>query len=138
MIILDTNIVSEFMRPKPDTNVIAWLNHQHSSQLFLTSITIAEISYGLYVHPDGKRKNQLKNQFELFTKKAFSHRILDFTEDAAKVYARIMGESKLSGHPMSVPDGQIAAITLTNGFVLATRNTKDFENCQVELINPFG
>ncbi len=137
MIVLDTNIVSEFMRPEPHKNVIAWLNNQKSSQLFLSSITLAEIGYGLYIHPNGKRKEQLQSLFDAFIKKAFSQRIVDFNEDAAKAYARVMGTSRQTGRPMSVPDGQIASIALTHGFALATRNIKDFKTCGLELINPF-
>jgi len=137
MILLDTNIVSEMMRPEPNSNVISWLNEQQTPQLFLSSITIAEIGYGLYVLPEGKRKQQLQLRFEQFTKNAFSYRILDFTEQAAQNYARVMGDKHQSGRPMSVPDGQIAAIALANGFALATRNIKDFEDCGVELLNPF-
>jgi len=137
MILLDTNIVSEFMRQKPNANVIAWLNQQHSSQLFLSSISIAEIGYGLFLLPDGKRKKQLQSQFNKFTQKAFSQRILDFTEESAKVYAKVMGKSRQAGRPMSVPDGQIASIALTQGYILATRNIKDFDGCGVELFNPF-
>ncbi len=138
MILLDTNIVSEFMRPEPNSNVISWLNEQQTSQLFLSSVTIAEIGYGLFVLPKGKRKEQLQLRFEQFTKNAFSYRILDFTEQAAQNYAKVMGEKQQTGRPMSVPDGQIAAIALSNGFALATRNIKDFEDCGVELLNPFG
>ncbi|WP_299881632.1 type II toxin-antitoxin system VapC family toxin [uncultured Cocleimonas sp.] len=137
MILLDTNIVSEMMRPDPNSNVISWLNEQQTPQLFLSSITIAEVGYGLYVLPEGKRKQQLQLRFEQFTKKAFSYRILDFTEQAAKNFARVMGDKHQAGRPMSVPDGQIAAIALANGFALATRNIKDFEDCGVELLNPF-
>ena len=132
---LDTNIVSEMMRPDPNSNVISWLNEQQTPQLFLSSI--AEVWYGLYVLPEGKRKQQLQLRFEQFTKNAFSYRILDFTEQAAKNYARVMGDKHHAGRPMSVPDGQIAAISLANGFALATRNIKDFEDCGVELLNPF-
>ncbi len=137
MILLDTNIVSEFMRPVPHANVIAWLNNQQSSHLYLSSITLAEMGYGLYIHPDGRRKKQLQSLFDAFVKKAFLQRILDFNEDAAKVYASIMGDSRQAGSPMSVPDGQIASIALNQGFALATRNTKDFETCGIQLINPF-
>lgn len=125
------------MRPKPDAKVIAWLNQQQSSQLFLSSISIAEIGYGLFFLPEGKRKKLLQSQFNKFTQKAFSQRILDFNEESAKVYAKVMGESRQAGRPMSVPDGQIASIALTQGFILATRNIKDFEDCSVELLNPF-
>lgn len=137
MIILDTNIISEVMRPKPDQKVIAWLNQQNSVNLFVSSISLAEINYGLYVLPQGKRKQQLQVRFEQFVNKAFQYRILDFNEQAAKVYGKVMGEGKLIGRPMSVPDGQIAAIALINGFVVATRNVKDFRYCGVEVVNPF-
>ena len=137
MIVLDTNIVSEVMRPTPSPQVISWLNLQQSSQLFFSSISIAEIAYGLYILPNGKRKQQLQLRFEQFVANAFSYRILDFTEQTARTYSGIMGESKQTGRPMSVPDGQIAAIALTNGFSLATQNIKDFEHCGLELINPF-
>jgi len=138
MIILDTNIISEMMRPQPNANVVTWLNQQHSPDLFITSITIAEISYGLFILPTGKRKQQLQNNFEKFVDKAFRYRILDFAEQTAKVYGKVMGEGKLKGQPMSIPDGQIASIALENGYSVATRNIKDFSYCGVELINPFN
>lgn len=137
MILLDTNIVSEVMRPNPSFDVIAWLNLQQSPHIFLSSISIAEIGYGLYILPNGKRKQQLQLRFEQFIKNAFSCRVLSFTEQSARVYSALMGERRQLGRPMSIPDGQIAAIALANGFAVATRNTKDFEYCDLELINPF-
>lgn len=138
MILLDTHILSEMMRPKPDTGVISWLNQQDSQGLFICSISIAEISYGLYVLPKGKRKKQLQQRFELFIRKAFQFRLQGFDEQAANLYGNVMGEAKLTGHPMSIADGQIAAIALVNSFTLATRNIKDFKHSGVRLINPFG
>ncbi len=137
MIILDTNIISEVMRPQPQKKVLSWLNQQDSVNLFVSSISIAEINYGLYVLPEGKRKQQLQARFEQFVNRAFQYRILDFDEQAAKIYGKVMGEGRLIGHPMSVPDGQIASIALMNGFILATRNVKDFKYCGVEIFNPF-
>jgi predicted nucleic acid-binding protein len=137
LIVLDTNIISEIMRAKPEARVIKWLNSQQASKLFLSSITLAEIGYGLYILPDGKRKWNLQQRFDQFIKNAFETQIVDFTQDSAQVYARLMGERKQAGNPMSIPDGQIAAIALANGYTIATRNIKDFNNCGLVLINPF-
>ena len=137
MFVLDTNIISEVMRPQPDQKVVDWLNQQNSVTLFVSSISIAEINYGLYILPQGNRKRLLQTRFNQFIDKAFRYRILDFDEQAANIYGEVMGEGKLKGHPMSVPDGQIAAIALLNKFAVASRNVKDFKYCGVEIINPF-
>ena len=130
MILLDTNVVSEIMRPKPSKNVINWLNHEDGSMLFLSSITVAEICYG-------QRRQQLETRFEGFIAQGFAGRIIEFDESAARAYAEIMGLCKEKGRPMSLPDGQIAAVALVNHLVLATRNIRDFATCGIELINPF-
>ena len=137
MMLLDTNILSEMMRPKPDKGVISWLNQQNSQHLFICSISIAEISYGLYILPEGRRKQLLQQRFELFIRKAFQFRLLDFNEQAASIYGNVMGNAKVTGHPMSIADGQIAAIALANGFRVVTRNIKDFKYSGLVLINPF-
>jgi len=137
MMLQDTNILSEMMRPCPDASVISWLNWQDSQTLFVCSISIAEICYGLYILPTGKRKQQLKHRFDQFISQAFQFNLLDFDQHAASIYGDIMGESKLTGHPMSIPDGQIAAIARMKGFTLITRNIKDFQYTGVPLINPF-
>ncbi len=138
MIVLDTNIVSEVMRPAPSKAVLSWLNQQSNLNLFMTSISIAEIGYGLRVLVDGQRRNLLQNLFEQFIAQGFDNRILSFDNAAALAYAEIMSHKKALGFPMSFPDAQIAAITRTHHFKLATRNIKDFENCGIELINPFN
>jgi toxin FitB len=137
VIVLDTNIVSEVMRPQPSTAVLAWLNQQNNQQLFITSVSIAEIGYGLRVLADGQRRRILQNRFEQFIAQGFEYRILNFDNSTALVYSEIMEYRKELGRPMSFPDGQIAAITRASNFKLATRNTKDFENCGIDLINPF-
>lgn len=137
MILLDTNIISEMMKESPSPNVITWLDQQEATDLFITSITIAEISYGLCVLPEGKRRNVLENAFNKTIKKAFKHRIFYFEESAAHYYGKIMGHRKKIGRPLSVLDGQIAAIALSQGALLATRNTRDFSDCDLELVNPF-
>ena len=137
MILLDTNIVSEIMRPKPSQNVLHWLNYHSDDSLLISSITIAEICYGLRILPMGQRRSTLETKFEQFVAEGFDGRIIGFDEAAARTYAKIMGLRKEIGHPMSLPDGQIAAIAQVNQFILATRNVDDFEKCGLELVNPF-
>jgi predicted nucleic acid-binding protein len=137
MILLDTNVVSEVMRKKPSDNVLNWLNLRNYEDLFISSITIAEIRYGLRILPIGKRQQMLQLRFEQFVSEGFSGRIIDFNEMAARAYAEIMGMCKEKGRPMSLPDGQIAAIAQINHLALATRNITDFETCGIQLINPF-
>lgn len=138
MILVDTNIISELMRPAPSAEVIAWLNAQNALDLFVSTVTIAEIEYGLKVLPEGQKRWSLQQKFEWFITQGFEQRTLDFTVDAAHHYADILAHRRSLGLPMSVPDAQIAAIARTHHFKLATRNIKDFEECGLELINPFG
>lgn len=137
MILLDTNVISEVMRPIPEAAVIVWLNCQDASGIVLSTISIAEISYGLHCLADGQRKHRLTDRFEQFLRRGFAHRILDFDESAAQTYGELMAHRRSIGRPMSVLDGQIAAIAKSRGFALATRNTPDFEQTAVDLINPW-
>lgn len=138
MILLDTNIISELMKTTPHPSVLAWINQQLNDTLFICSITVAEISYGLKVLPTGQRQKLLETRFEQFTAQAFYERILSFTTVAAQLYGEIMGYRKTLGRPLSILDGQIAAIALANNMAVATRNIKDFNDCGLELINPFN
>ena len=137
MIVIDTNIISEVMKTSPSLAVLEWLNQQNSNSLFVSTITLGEIEYGLRILPTGKRRYELKEQFEQFMLQAFRQRILVFDEAAARSYGEVMGHRKELGRPMSVPDGQITAIARSRGFGIATRNTSDFEECGVNLFNPF-
>ncbi|MDP1870931.1 MAG: type II toxin-antitoxin system VapC family toxin [Gallionella sp.] len=137
MIVVDTNVMSEVMRPQPSSQVLSWLNTQDSNQLFITTVTLAEIGYDLRVLPEGQRRWQLHSRFEQFVAQAFEERVLGFTAAAARAYAEIQGHRKALGRPMSLPDAQIASIAHMHGFALATRNIKVFEDCGLELINPF-
>lgn len=137
MIVLDTNIISEVMRPAPSTEVIAWLNAQNPLDLFISSVTIAELEYGLKALPEGQKRWSLQQKLDWFIAQGFEQRILDFTADAAHHYADLMAHRRSIGLPMSVPDGQIAAIARSHHFKLATRNSKDFEECGLILVNPF-
>ncbi|MFT4585428.1 MAG: putative nucleic acid-binding protein [Gammaproteobacteria bacterium] len=137
MILLDTNVVSEVMRVSPAEAVLNWLNEQQSSSLCVSSITIGEIAYGLRILPDGKRRSGLNEKFERFIAMAFAQRVIAYDESAARMYGEIMASRKEAGRPMSIPDGQIAAIARTNHLTVATRNSSDFEQCGVDLLDPF-
>ncbi len=137
MIILDTNVVSEFMTSPPASSVLNWLNAQNTTLLYLTTITIAEIGFGLRILPQGKRREMLAERFEQFVATAFEQRILSFDENAARIYGEVMGCMRGIGRPISSLDGQIAAIARSRNFAVATRNIKDFEECQLNLIDPF-
>ena len=137
MILLDTNVVSEAMRPAPDAAVVDWLNRQDSSRIALSTISVAELSYGLQCLADGQRKRMLADRFEQFLRRGFAHRIFGFDEPAALAYGELMAHRRSIGRPMSVLDGQIAAIARCRGFALATRNTSDFEHTAVDLLDPW-
>ena len=137
MIILDTNIISELMKSSPNSNVANWVDAQKSSDLFLSVITVAEVSYGLNALPNGKRRKSLETAFHAMLNEAFEHRVVEFDESAALQYGDLMAHRKSSGRPMSICDGQIAAIALKHHAAVATRNIQDFQDCGFELINPF-
>ncbi len=137
MILLDTNVVSEVMRSAPERRVLEWLNSQESSSLYFSTISMAEIAYGISILPVGRRRAELKERFEQFVGRAFAERVVNFDIGAALIYGEVMGVRKELGRPMSVPDGQIAAIARWKGMALATRNVVDFEECGVELVNPW-
>ena len=138
MIVLDTNVVSEAMRAEPAASVVAWLNDQNASLLYLTAVTVAEIRYGLRVLPQGKSRRSLEEGFERILVEGFTGRILPFDEAAAHRYGEVMGRRKELGHHLAILDGQIAAIAWVNGFSIATRNVEDFLDCGVEIVNPFN
>jgi predicted nucleic acid-binding protein len=137
MVIVDTNVVAELMKASPAQEVISWMNDQDASALFLTTISIGEIGYGLEILPQGRRRLHLEQGFERVVVEAFTGRILGFDEEASRHYALVMGRRKKIGRPLSVLDGQIASIARAKGFAVATRNVRDFVECGVEVLNPF-
>ncbi len=138
MIVLDTNVISDVVRPSPSAEVVEWLNMQESSDLYVTAITLGEISYGVEVLPDGNRRTSLSRAVYQFVDQAFGDRVLVFDRDCAHEYGKVMAGRRKLGRPLDAPGGQIAAITRHHRFQLATRNLKDFEECGIGLINPFG
>lgn len=138
MIVLDTNVLSELMRPDPDQAVIAWMDSQEPAQLFLTAVTVAEILYGIAHLPDGKRKAGLRERGVAMLQEDFAGRVISFDEAAAAQYAEVVCERQASGRSISMADAQIAAICRTlNGATLATRNSRDFEGIGLDLANPW-
>ena len=137
MILLDTNVVSEVMKTRPAEAVVAWLNGQDSEKLYVSAITVGEIAYGLRILPDGERRSGLPERFERFVALAFDQRVLVYDESAARIYGELMGDRREIGLPMSVPDGQIAAIARLNHLAVATRNVPEFEHCGIDVLNPF-
>jgi predicted nucleic acid-binding protein len=138
MILLDTNVISAVMAPAPQPAVLRWLDEQHADTLFVSTVTIAEIAYGIDVMSDGKRRHALAARFDDFVARGFAQRVLPFDVGSALEYGKIMANRRGIGRPMSVPDGQIAAIARTHGMAIATRNLRDFEDCGLELIDPFA
>lgn len=138
MIVIDTNVISEVMRAQPSGVVINWLNDQVTESLYISTITIAEIGYGFRALPGGQRRRLLEQKFEQFIAQSFRMRMLGFDELSARAYSELMGYRKEMGRPMSIVDGQIAAIAKVNNYAIATRNIKDFEYVGIELIDPFA
>ena len=137
MIVLDTNVVSEVMRPVPSSVVLKWLSRQHVAELYGSTITLAEILYGIELLPDSKRRNELLAGAERMFTKVLAGRIFAFEDKAAHAFAQIASTRRKMGKPMAEFDAQIAAIAHANGASLATRNTSDFEGCGVHLVNPW-
>jgi toxin FitB len=126
------------MRPLPNINVLDWLNRQESTALFLSTLTIAEIDFGICVLPNGKRRKALDDGFTRLVTEAFAGRLWTFDVAAARVYGPIMSTRQSKGRPLSVVDGQIAAIARSHGASVATRNVRDFEGCGIKVENPFA
>lgn len=136
MIILDTNVVSETLKAAPAAHILDWLGRQPSAALFTTAVTQAEIYYGIAILDAGGRRDRL-SALARAVFDDFAGRILPFDEEAATFFASIGADRRRLGQPISQLDAQIAAIARSRGAVLATRNTRDFVNCGIELANPW-
>jgi len=135
LMVLDTNIISETLKQNPNDNVIAWLL-QNQEHLYLTAITIGELLEGAYRLPEGKRRENLLLAIERIII-GYKERILVYDGNAAQVYASLQDESRRNGRTLTVEDGMIAAICLSQKATLATRNTRDFSPLRIALANPF-
>jgi len=137
VIIIDTNVISEVLKPRPSDAVVRWLTAQEPTAVFTTAVTKAEVLYGVESLPRGKRQAQLSAAIESMLVEEYEGRILSFDEYAAREYARIVAEREVAGRPISQFDAMIAAITRLHDAVLATRNLADFDRCGIDLINPW-
>lgn len=137
MIVLDTNIISELMRPAPAPAVETWMSAQPASGMFISAVTEAELRYGLALLPDGQRQRRLLAQAEAMFAEDFAGRILPFDSAAAAAYAPIAAARRLAGRPISQADAQIAAIAASRGAAIATRNVVDFEGCGIAVLDPW-
>ena len=138
MIILDTNVISELTREKPDGVVFAWAHAQPATGLYVTTITEAEVLQGIELLPKGKRRDALAAKVKVLFDRLFGSRVLPFESDAARSYAVIAAERRRLGRPISTFDAQIAAIARANGARVATRNVDDFAECGADVIDPWN
>jgi len=137
MIVLDTNVLSEALRPIPELSVLAWLAKQPRASLFTTTVTRGEILYGIRLLSDGKRRRGLWDAANMIFDEDFAGHVLSFDSEAADMYAEISASRRTAGKAISQFDAMIVAMARSRGASLATRNAKDFENCGVDVINPW-
>lgn len=137
MIILDTNVVSELMRPSPSVEVIDWVAGQPAPSLYLSTINEAELLYGVEVLPPGRRRERLLQEVEGMLREDFEGRILPFDSTAARAYAVIASARRAAGRPINHADCQIAVIARSREASVATRNVDDFAGTGVEVVNPW-
>jgi len=138
MIVLDTNVVSEPMKPAAEPAVIAWLDRQAAETLYLTATSLAELLVGVDLLPEGRRKGGLASALSEHLDELFGSRILPFDRAAAQAYAPLVARARAGGHAVSVADGQIGAIATVHDFAVATRDTAPFAAMGVPVIDPWA
>jgi hypothetical protein len=138
MIIVDTNVLSEVMKPVPSGNVLRWMAARPASGLYTTTITLGEVLYGVARVPAGRRHQALQEAIDTIFEDTFSGRILTFDRDAARAFADISARRRRLGRPIGEMDAQIAGIAKSRDAAIATRNVRDFRDCGVELIDPWA
>jgi len=137
MIFLDTNVLSALMRKEPDKPAVIWLDAQPAASLWITSITVMEIRFGLQTMPKGRRQHALLKAFDLMLKNIIEGRIASFDTEAGIHAAELMAQRKRAGRPAEVRDTMIAGIVLANRATLATRNTRHFQDLPLSVISPW-
>ena len=137
MIVLDTNVVSELMRPLPNPAVESWIANRPAASLFFSAVGEAELRFGLAIMPAGRRRDALASEIEAMLHDDFADWILPFDSGAARAYAEIAASRRAIGRPAAEADCQMAAITQSRGMALATRNVRDFQDMGVNVIDPW-
>ena len=138
MILVDTNVISEPLKALADPRVIGWLDRQPAETLFISTISVSEILFGVAALAAGRRRNRLAAAFESETLRLFEGRILSFDLEAARAYASLMSDARARGLSISIVDGQIAAIAKAKGFSVATRDEAPFHAAGLNVINPWA
>ena len=138
MFVIDTNVASELMRPVPNPAVAAWIAGQDAEAMYLTAVSEAELLYGVAIMPAGKRRSAVEAAMREWLDLGFTQRILPFDSAAARAYAEIASLRRRAGRPIGEADCQIAAISRSRSAVLVTRNVRDFEGTEVELVDPWA
>ncbi len=138
MIVLDTNVISELWKKEPDPNVLAWIDAQIVETLCLSTITVAELRYGVATMPEGKRRSIYDERLEREVLPAFSGRILSFDLDASRAYAQLMAAARATGRAVGQADGYVAATASARGLMVATRDTSPFEAAGLQVIDPWN
>ena len=137
MILLDTNVVSEPLKASGDMNVLAWIDAQIIETLYLSTISLAELRFGIAALPEGKRRDTLHASLEQRVLPLFAGRILSFDDPASRAYAALRARARTAGQAIAPTDGYIAAIAATHGFAVATRDTSLFGAAGLTVINPW-
>ena len=137
MILLDTNVISELVKPLPDPAVTEFLHREAPETLFTAAVCEAEIHYGLARMPAGRRRNDLTDRIAAFRSMAFPGRILPFDSACAASYGEIRAVREAAGKPIAVEDAMIAATARAYGAVVATRNVEDFAECGIQVVDPW-
>ena len=138
MIVLDTNVVSELMRPSPNPAVESWIANRPAGTLFFSAVGEAELRFGVAIMPVGRRRDALASEVEAMLREDFADRVLPFDSGAARAYAEIAASRRAAGRPVAEVDCQIAAIANSRGMALATRNVRDFENTGINILDPWA
>jgi predicted nucleic acid-binding protein len=136
-ILLDTNVLSELLRAQPQASVLSWVAAQPVDNLFVSAVTQAEMMLGVHLLPAGKRRQLLEQAVGAMFREDFAGRVLPFDSEAAPAYANVVAARRAAGRPISQFDAQIAAIALSRGATLATRNVADFAGCGIGLLDPW-
>jgi predicted nucleic acid-binding protein len=136
MILLDTNVISEAIKPQPDPNVSAWLDAQAAETLYLSTVTLAEMQFGIGALPVGKRKAMLTEALDGVVE-LFAGRILTFDVNAARKYGELAVKARAAGKGFPTPDGYIAAIAAARGFTIASRDASAFLAAGIDVIDPW-
>jgi predicted nucleic acid-binding protein len=138
MFVLDTNVISESFRPRPDPGVAVWMDTAIPENIFVTAPSKAELLVGLAYMPEGRRKADFGSVIGAFFSNWLKTPVLSFGTLEAETYARIVADRRRMGRPVAQFDAQIAAITKTRGFSIVTRNVRDFEHCGIQIIDPWS